>query len=105
MTLLGRLQSWFHDECDGDWEHGSGIVISTIDNPGWSASITVRGTSLENRPLAAVKLNRTENDWLWMWRTEASFEIRCGPQNLEEAVAVFCDWAEAIDEMPQEGQD
>jgi hypothetical protein len=35
------LLKWYHDHCNGDWEHGKGIRISTLDipDPGWSISI------------------------------------------------------------------
>jgi len=41
------LSSWYHSHCDGDWEHSARIRISTIDNPGWSISINLEGTELE----------------------------------------------------------
>jgi len=26
------LLNWFRNHCDGDWEHGSGVHIETLDN-------------------------------------------------------------------------
>jgi hypothetical protein len=46
MTAIQRLQHWFIANCNGDWEHQSGIAISTLDNPGWSIDIDVEGTAL-----------------------------------------------------------
>jgi len=33
---LKWLQQWYSEHCDGAWEHGFGITIETIDNPGWA---------------------------------------------------------------------
>ena len=35
------LLSWYHSQCDGDWEHGNGVKIGTIDNPGWFFKVKV----------------------------------------------------------------
>lgn len=93
MTALARFQTWFASQCDGDWEHNAGIAISTLDNPGWSVDIDLRGTSLEGRPFISVKLDRTDYDWFHATSTGSAFKIRCGPKNLEESLASFCDWA------------
>ncbi len=34
-AALSRLQRWYSAQCDGDWEHGLGVRIETLDNPGW----------------------------------------------------------------------
>jgi hypothetical protein len=41
---LSILEKWYSGQCNGEWEHGSGVHISTIDNPGWSASIGLHDT-------------------------------------------------------------
>ncbi len=41
MELLDRLNDWFISHCDGDWEHGAGIRLSTLDNPGWRLEIEI----------------------------------------------------------------
>ena len=38
------LQQWYYGHCNGDWEHGSGIHIDTLDNPGWSITINLEDT-------------------------------------------------------------
>lgn len=94
MTPLARFEAWFASQCDGDWEHGAGIAISTLDNPGWSVNIDLQGTSLEGRPFTSVEIERSENDWFHAASTGSAFTIACGPNNLEESLALFCDWAE-----------
>lgn len=34
--LIDRLEDWYQSNCDGDWEHGFGVTIESLDNPGWS---------------------------------------------------------------------
>jgi hypothetical protein len=80
MNNLERLQNWYVAQCDGDWEHGNGIAISTLDNPGWSVKINLEETSLEGRAFAPVKVERTENDWIHASSTGTAFRIFCGPR-------------------------
>jgi hypothetical protein len=47
--VLQRLQQWYAEHCDGDWEHTYGIHITTIDNPGWGVEINLAGTNLRTR--------------------------------------------------------
>lgn len=32
--LVKRLERGYRSQCDGDWEHGEGVEIGTLDNPG-----------------------------------------------------------------------
>lgn len=47
QDLISWLQNWYHQYCDGDWEHAQNFTITTIDNPGWSVTINLVGTKLE----------------------------------------------------------
>ena len=95
MTTIKRLEAWFLGQCDGDWEHSTGITISTLDNPGWSVVVNLSRTSIEGQSFQSIKVERTEQDWLHAWRTEIEFNIACGPENLEESLTLFCEWAGA----------
>jgi hypothetical protein len=95
MTNLARLQTWYLSQCDGDWEHSYGIAIATLDNPGWSVDIALEDTSLEERRFEPMRIERSEGDWLFVSRSPEKFKIRCGPNNLEEGLGIFCDWAGA----------
>ena len=57
---LVRLQLWYSRQCDGDWEHGLGIRIESLDNPGWSVRIDLKGTNLDGRDGLGRKV-RTES--------------------------------------------
>lgn len=95
MSVCADVERWFHAHCDGDWEHGDGIRIYTLDNPGWAVDIDLRNTELEGRLFDSVKHERTAEDWIWMWIEDRRFTIRCGPRNLEEGLAAFLVWADA----------
>ena len=88
------LQAWYASQCDGDWEHGEGITIETLDNPGWSVRITIAGTSLEGRPFDRIEVYRTEHEWLTAWVEGDNWNAACGPLQLGEALFAFRSWAE-----------
>lgn len=89
------LQKWYNSQCNGDWEHGNNIRISTLDNPGWSISINLEETKLQDMPFQEIKIDRTENDWLICFLRQGKFEGRCGPINLSEVIEIFHKWAES----------
>src|SRR6266568_5504136 len=61
---LSWLQRWYSAHCDGEWEHGSGITLETIDNPGWSMTIGLYGTELHSATFEPVKTDISETDWV-----------------------------------------
>jgi len=96
MNTLKNLENWFSCRCDGDWEHGCGIKITTLDNPGWSIDISLRDTELVACVLEIVKTDRSEEDWFWCWTEGEIFKARGGPKNLEEMIGFFLAWADRI---------
>ena len=95
MTAIQRLQHWFIANCDGDWEHGMGITISTLDNPGWLIDINVEGTALAGIIKSPTAVDRGLNNWLHASCDGNVFRLRCGPSNLEEALLLFLNLAES----------
>jgi hypothetical protein len=91
--LLAELQRWYLDQCDDEWEHTYGVIIDTLDNPGWSVRIDLADTSLSDRASERLEVHWTEGDWVVSWREDQCWCAACGPLNLGEAVAVFLDWA------------
>jgi hypothetical protein len=89
------LEEWYSRQCNGEWEHGFGVSISTIDNPGWRASIDLRDTKKQASILDRVKLDRSEGDWIHYWVEKGKFELACGPLNLSEAIDIFVAWFDA----------
>jgi hypothetical protein len=89
---LTRLQEWYGEQCDGDWEHQSGICIETLDNPGWFVRIDLAGTALADRTLSR------EEAFIGARATggivgfdDAKYQAACGPSNLTDAHA-FLSW-------------
>jgi hypothetical protein len=93
-AVLERLQRWFRSQCDGDWEHGYGVHIETLDNPGWSVRINIRDTDLASREFCSVEIERTDDDWLRLWIEGETWNAATGPLNLTEALARFLAWAD-----------
>lgn len=95
MTTIQRLQQWYISNCDGDWEHKSGITISTLDNPGWAIDINVEGTALAGVIKNPSSIDRSSVDWLHSSCDGNVFTLCCGPGNLEEALLLFLNLAES----------
>jgi hypothetical protein len=48
MKILEWIQQWFKNNCNGDWEHGSDMQITTLENLGWDVEIDISNTSIAN---------------------------------------------------------
>lgn len=92
--LLSKLQDWYSQQCNGEWEHGSGIKIETLDNPGWSVEIDLKGTKLEQALLDKITNERSSQDWIICWTENSRFRGVGGPHNLAEILETFLQWAE-----------
>ncbi len=88
------LQKWYLAHCNADWEHGSGIHIGTIDNPGWSVKVNLLEGELENKGFEKIYLERSEHNWIFCVVKDCKFEGACGPMNLPEILKIFRNWAE-----------
>ncbi len=89
-----QLQQWYLAQCDGDWEHDSGIEIGTLDNPGWRVRVNVSGTNVEGREFSRVNVERSDADWIQAWVEDGGWHAACGPLNLDEAVGIFITWVD-----------
>ena len=83
------LQDWFRSQCDGDWEHETGIRIETLDNPGWRMRVNLVGTPLEGETQDWVRHDESDDVWLF-WRSDGlEFDAACGPRDLHRSIAAF----------------
>ncbi len=98
MSILEKLQLWYDQHCDGDWEHLYGISIETLDNPGWSVKIDLKDTLLEDVPFQPIKYGDSEktmdfrddlNDWVNCYREGTFFCGLASVQNLETVLKIF----------------
>lgn len=94
MNTLDRLQQWYLDQCDDEWEHSFGIKIDTLDNPGWSVTIDLNDTNLANKPFQEISNLGPKSDWIRCWKEGTKFKGVCGPKNLQEILKTFTDWAD-----------
>jgi hypothetical protein len=94
MSLLSELEGWYSENCDGDWEHQSGIKLTTLDNPGWYLEIDLDGTRLEKKPFVEFRQNYGEaHDWIRCWVDDKVFRGACGTGQLEVMISKFVEWA------------
>jgi len=93
LDNLKWLSNWFNSHCDGDWEHMFGINIETIDNSGWSVTIIIRETELEDKIFKKIHIERSKKDWLELEVEEGIFQGNCGNFNLIELLQTFRIWA------------
>jgi hypothetical protein len=89
-TLLRRFQNWYLTNCDGDWEHGYGISISTLDNPGWTIKINLSDTCLQDLQYDKQIDNGTV-DWLFIKAADKVFEASGDPNKFSIILAIFLD--------------
>ena len=93
-NALVRLQEWYLSQCNGDWGHGRGVRIDTLDNPGWAIDISIVGTNREDTALQSFEIERNNDDWIHFAREDGTVKIRCGPISLEESINRFLDAVE-----------
>ena len=93
MSVLVQLQEWYESQCDEDWEHHFGISIGTLDNPGWTVTVDLNGTGLENATFQTIEDLRSDQNWIKCWVENAKFHGAGGPHKLEEILMTFLGWA------------
>ena len=99
-TLL-RLVAWYRAQCNGEWEHGRGIRIESLDNPGWLLKIDLTRTRLQDEPFERQSRGLIEgsaiddNWWTCSVTDEKLFTAACGPRYLDQCLRIFLDWAES----------
>lgn len=100
MNALTRLQAWYSSQCDGEWEHTSGVSIQSCDNPGWWVKINLTGTALQSRAFTeiadGVDAGRRPlgSRWLSCYREDGTWHGAGDETKLERILEVFLAWAE-----------
>ena len=93
LSVIANLERFFASHCDGDWEHGQGIRIETLDNPGWSIKIDIPESSIFEKEFKSIEIHRSEHDWVVCRIKGNDFEAFGGPHNLGEMLLIFLSWA------------
>ncbi|MDZ4687168.1 MAG: immunity 53 family protein [Planctomycetaceae bacterium] len=100
MDLLSRLQKWYATQCDGEWEHQSGIQIQTLDNPGWMITINLVGTELHARPFQGISEGVDKGNhpvrprWIHCSLQNGVWQGASDETQLTRLLEVFLNWAE-----------
>jgi hypothetical protein len=81
-----RLQRWYEQTCDGNWEHDYGIDIESLPDPGWNLTIDLLATAWEDLVIDPLTRRTSEHDWLHIRTTERGLHTTCGPMNLPDAI-------------------
>jgi Immunity protein 53 len=51
---LDRLQRWYLSHCNGDWEHTYGVTMENIDNPGWTLTVQLAETTVQDAEIPTL---------------------------------------------------
>jgi len=89
MDLLEQVEDWYSSQCDGDWEHQHGISIDTLDNPGWSVTIDLKGTNLSGVVMSPHHRHASDSDWVSCEVRDAKFIGNGGSRNLGTILELF----------------
>jgi hypothetical protein len=93
---LSALERCYASQCNGEWEHGYGVRIDTLDNPGWHVRIALHDTKKQDAKLERVSVKRGKNNWISYWAKDKEFQIACGPENLSAAIDIFVAWFDSV---------
>ncbi len=83
---LQRLQHWYLNNCDGNWERDYGVDISSLPDPGWELNLDLLATQWEDLQLEPTSTHTSENDWLHLRTTQRGLQVTCGPLGLATAI-------------------
>jgi hypothetical protein len=86
------LAEWFRERFAAEWAHPHAATIEQ-DGDGWWVEVDLAGTDLDDGPFEPVAVGRTADDWLEARVDDGCWRARCGPDNLEEALAAFLAWS------------
>jgi len=63
VEITKWIEDWFFNQLNDEWEHGFGIEIRTLDNPGWSIKVDLVDTPFENISMESLYVENSEDDW------------------------------------------
>jgi len=93
MDAIEFLQSWYHAQTNGEWEHVRGVTIETLDNPGWRVTIDLVETPLQGVAMAPIRLEKSPQDWLVCEVERDQFRGNGDSRKLPSILQVFQSWA------------
>jgi len=94
MDIVGKIQNWYKNNCDGNWEHSYGIKIETLDNPGWHVEIDLNNTKCADKNFREINIDNGDNDWIVCEVSGNKFSGGGDPEKLETILRIFLDFSE-----------
>jgi Immunity protein 53 len=95
LNNLEWLESWYQQQCNGEWEHSHGVHLETLERPGWQLTINLTGTSAENMPPQRLSFDSSGGDWIACSLSPGRFEGAGDPRKLEQIIGIFRKWVDA----------
>jgi hypothetical protein len=88
---LSWLTRWYAAQCDGDWEHDSGVRIATLDAGGWElqADSSANAQFQFSGPASTRTMRASETDWMVIDVQRDKFRARGGESNLAAMIRAF----------------
>lgn len=96
-NALKLLEAWYARQCNGEWEHTYGVLVETLDNPGWRVRVDLAETSLDGASFEAFKRETSEQDWIHVRIEDGAFVGYGGSRNLIDIVSIFTDWMHSVE--------
>jgi hypothetical protein len=87
------LQSWYQRQCNGFWEHGFGVTIETLDQPGWMVTVDLAETPWATEAMIPLRRERSDKDWIACEVVNEQFRGQGDSQKLGEILRFFEAWA------------
>lgn len=97
MEILDWIQNWFQENCDGEWEQGSGIQITTLEDPGWEIEIDISTTSIANLEVDWILNEVGTHDWYGVKIENQKFSASGDAGKLEFLLNLFREMIEKIE--------
>lgn len=94
FDFYSYLLDSYKKSIDSDWKYDYSIIIDTIDNPGWSMYIYIRGTTLNDRIFEDIECNISERDWISCKVENNVFKGFSSPDNLKLILKYFKGYVE-----------
>lgn len=86
--LIEWLSNWYLNQCNGEWEHGYGIKIDTVDNPGFWVEIDLTETKFSHLSYSC-NIDNSDTDWLFCKVKESKFIGSGDPTKLKDILSRF----------------
>ena len=87
-STIDKIQNWYLNHCNLDWEHQNGIKIDTLDNPGWSVLVNLIDTEFENTKFI-LEIENGDSDWIKIKANDNLFMGVGDPSKLSTILEIF----------------